>query len=286
MNVLTNIKKKRIPQRFSMLFLSLLLSAIIYNVFVLPINLVTGGSGGIATITNYVYGIDPSLMILIVSLICILFSLMYLGIEATTGTIIASLLYPFLVKLTQPLAEFITIDFSDLFIIVIIAGVLSGISNGLMYKSGYSNGGLPVIGQILYKYYKIPVAKTSLVSNLVIVFIGGIFFGWTKVMYAIILLYINSLFINKILLGTSQNKAFYIITNEDDKVKNYIIKELGQNATIFDVKGGFLEKKDNVILTVIPTMDYYKLTAGIRQIDKDAFFLATDSYEVVKGKKK
>ena len=57
-----------------MLVVSLFFSAIVYNLFLLPVNLVTGGAGGIATITNYVYGIDPALMILIVSITCALLS--------------------------------------------------------------------------------------------------------------------------------------------------------------------------------------------------------------------
>ena len=51
-----------------------------------------------------------------------------------------------------------------------------------------------------------------------------------------------------------------------------------------DVKGGFLNKKHKVVLTVVPTREYYRVTEGIKTIDKDAFFVVTDSYEVVGGK--
>ena len=153
-----------------------------------------------------------------------------------------------------------------------------------MYKSGYSGGGLAIIGQILKKYYNIPIATTSAFMNTTIVILGALFFGWTKAMYALILIYINSLVINKILLGISNNKAFYIITSEEDKVKNFVITDLGHNATIFDVKGAFLEKKRHVILTVVPTREYFRVTEGIKEIDEEAFFVVTDSYQVAGGK--
>ena len=41
---------------------------------------------------------------------------------------------------------------------------------------------------------------------------------------------------------------------------------------------------DKVVLTVVPTREYYRVTEGIKTIDKDAFFVVTDSYEVVGGK--
>lgn len=283
-DVIGRLKKKKVGKRITMLVVSLFFSAIVYNLFLLPVNLVTGGAGGIATITNYVYGIDPALMILIVSIICALLSLMYLGPEVTAVTILASVLYPFFVKITEPLTDIIQMDYSDMFTITLFAGVLNGIANGLMYKTGYNNGGLPVISQILEKYCKIPIAKTSAVINITVVLIGGIFFGSTNVMYAIILIYLNSIIINKVLLGISNNKAFYIITSEEAQIKDYIIRTLGHSVTVFDVKGGFLNKKNKVVLTVVPSSEYYRVTEGIKIIDKDAFFVVTDAYEVVGGK--
>lgn len=283
-DVIGRLKKKKVGKRITMLVVSLFFSAIVYNLFLLPVNLVTGGAGGIATITNYVYGIDPALMILIVSITCALLSLMYLGPEVTAVTILASVLYPFFVKITEPLTDIIQMDYSDMFTITLFAGVLNGIANGIMYKTGYNNGGLPVISQILEKYCKIPIAKTSAVINITVVLIAGVFFGSTNVMYAIILIYLNSIIINKVLLGISNNKAFYIITSEEDQIKNYIIRTLGHSVTVFDVKGGFLNKKNKVVLTVVPSREYYRVTEGIKIIDKDAFFVVTDAYEVVGAK--
>lgn len=282
--IVEKLKYKNVGKRIAMLIFSLFFSAIVYNLFLLPVNLVTGGSGGIATITKYVYEIDPALMILIVSLICALLSLMYLGTRVTAVTVLASILYPFFVEITEPLVNIVKINYSDMFIITIFAGVLNGIANGLMYKTGYNNGGLPVISQILEKYYKIPIATTSAIINTTIVLIGGIFFGWTNVMYAIILIYLNTIIINKVLLGISNNKAFYIITSEEQEIKDYIIKTLDHSVTVFDVKGGFLNKKHKVVLTVVPTREYYRVTEGIKAIDKEAFFVVTDAYEVVGGK--
>lgn len=283
-NVLQAIKKKNRLSRIVLMLISLVLGALVYNIFLLPLNIVTGGVSGMATITKHLYKIDPSFMIFILSGACAIISLLYLGIEKTAGTIIASIVYPFLVKVTAPIANIIPIETTDIFIVIIFAGVLSGISSGLMYKSGYTNGGFPVICQILHKYYKIAISKSSLIINIIVVFFGGLFFGSTNAMYAIIFLYINNLVLDKVLLGISDNKAFYIITSEEKEIKEYIIKNLKHSVTIFDVKGGFVEKKRKVLLAVIPSKEYYRLTEGIKHIDKEAFFVATDAYEVIGAK--
>ena len=278
--IIKRIKKKNLTLRTIYIYLSLFISALVYNMFLLPLSLVTGGTSSIATITYYLYDIDPSIMIFLISAACLLLSFLYLGAERTTGSILACIAYPIIVKLTSNINQIIYIDKSDILLIVIFAGVLSGVASGLMYKSGYSSGGLPIISQILFEQFKISVVTSSMIINIIIIIIGSFFFGITNALYAAILLYINNLVIDKVLLGISNNKAFYIITEKDTEVKEYIINNLNHTVTTFDVKGAFLEKKRKIMLTVIPTREHYKLTEGIKEIDKDAFFVVTDAYQV------
>lgn len=274
------IQKQNRAYRIFLITISLILSAFVYNLFLLPLGIVAGGTSSIATLTYYLYEIDPAIMIFIISGVCSILGFMYIGFERTTGTIVASIAFPIIVEITSKIVGFITIDTSDTLLIVLFASVLGGIANGLMYKSGYSSGGLPTISQILYEKFKLSIAKTSFIMNFTIVAIGAFFFGLTNALYAIIFLYIYSIVTDKVLLGTSGNKAFYIITSKEEEVKKYIIDDLKHTVTTFDVKGGFLESKRHVILSVIPSREYYKVTEGIKAIDKEAFFVVTDSYQV------
>ena len=283
-SIIKRVMKKNKTYRLILLFISIVLSAIVYNIFLLPLSLVIGGSSGIATITYYVFEIDPALMVLLISVATALIGLMYLGYRKTIGSIAASILYPIMIQLTLPLSQLLNPNEVDVLLMVIFAGVLYGVANGLMYRTGYNNGGLSTISQILFEHKQISVAKSTLFFNVVIVLLGTFFFGTTNALYAVIFLYINSLVMDKVLLGISNNKAFYIITDKDTEVKAYIIKTLGHDITTFEVKGGFLEKNRKVMLTVIPSREYYKVTEGIKAIDRDAFFLVTDSYQVEGGK--
>lgn len=274
------IRKQNRIYRIFLISVSLVLSAFIYNLFMLPLGIVAGGTNSIATLTYYAYDINPAIMIFIITAACSILGFMYLGFERTAGTLLAGFAYPILVELTSKITKFIVVDTSDTLLIVLFASVLSGIANGLMYKSGYSNGGLPTISQVLFEKFKISITKSNLIMNATIVLIGGYFFGITNTLYAIIFLYIYNLITDRVLLGTSNNKAFYIITDKEKEVKEYIIENLNHTVTTFDVKGGFLENKKHVMLTVIPSREYYRVTEGIKAIDKDAFFVVTDSYQV------
>ena len=164
MNIIKKLKENKKLWRILLMALSLLLSATLYNIFLLPLNLVTGGTQGIAIITKHLYKIDPALMIFILSGLCAIFSFIFVGIGRTAGTIVASILYPLLVKITSPLATFIAIDSSDMLLLVIFAGAISGLANGLMYKTGFSNGGFPVVSQVLYEKKQISISDLESLS--------------------------------------------------------------------------------------------------------------------------
>lgn len=275
---MNNIKTK--AYRIFLITAALFLSAIIYNLILLPLKLVTGGAGSIATITNYLYDINPALMIFIICASTLILSYMYLGHEKTVGSIYGCIISPIFVQLTSPIRNISILDTSDVLLVILFAGILSGIANGLMYKSGYSSGGYSTIVQILFYKLKLPRAKVSLILNGATVLLGSYFFGLTNALYAVIYIYISSIVMDRVLLGISNNKAFYIITEKEKEIKEYIMEELKHSVTTFDVKGGYLEDKRRVMLAVIPSRDYYRLTEGIKHIDKNAFFVVTDSYQV------
>ena len=122
-----------------------------------------------------------------------------------------------------------------------------------------------------------------LMSDGLIVLSGVFIFGVNTLMYAIIAIYLVGLLTDRVLLGISDSKAFYIIAVEEERIREYVLKELGHGVTIFDTKGGFMKEKQKLLFCVVPTKEYYRLKMGIHEIDPKAFFVATDAYEVSGG---
>jgi len=281
--ILKEINKKSYIKRFFQFLAGLCCIAISYNLFLAPNELVPGGVGGIAIILSSLAKIDKSLVILVFNIILLGLSLATLGQEKTRATILGAILFPILVSLTSNISNIITIDSSQLLLPAVFGGVLFGFGSGLIFKAGFTTGGTDIINQILSKYLKIGVGKSMLLSDGLIVLCSVFTFGFTHLMYSIIVLYLISFMSDRVILGVSDSKAFYIITEKDDEVKAFVLKHLGHGVTIFKAKGGFKKESRNVLLCVLPTKDYYRLKSGINEIDKDAFFVVTDAYEVFGG---
>ncbi|MBP3799644.1 MAG: YitT family protein, partial [Bacilli bacterium] len=267
-------------QRYIQMIISVFILALLYNVIIQPANITSGGINSIAILLKHLFRIKPLLTISCLTAFFIFISYVFLGKKKTRGTLIAAILYPLFVYLTSFLRPLINIDMSDMLMISILVGVISGFCNGLLYKTGFSNGGLPVISQILNKKFKIPMGKSNLVINSIIVLIGGYYFGLNMIMYAIIINYINSIIVDKIMLGISKNKSIYIVTKEKEKIKKFIIEDMKHSVTILKGEGAYLNKKEDVILSIIPTREYFEITESIKLIDPDVFYIVSDAYEV------
>ena len=251
--LLNRINHKSFYLRFMSFLVGCFLISVAYNIFLVENDIVPGGVGGIAIILNSIFSIENWKIILIANVILLIISNFTLEKEQTRASIIGSLLLPVFVYLTQNINVWLEIDYTQKVLAAVFGGVIYGFGAGLVISDG------------------------------LIVLSSAIFFGPMNLLYSIIVLYIISLMSDRVILGISDNKAFYIITEHEEAIKEYIFTNLGHSVTIFNAKGGFKKEKENVLLCVLPTRDYYKLKAGIHEIDKDAFFVVTDAYEVFGG---
>lgn len=270
--------KKNAYRNFFTYIMGVMIGGIAVSVLYAPYGIVTSGSTGIAILLTKVIDIDLSLMIFVVCAVLLVIGFAVFGIEYGAKNILITIISPIFVKAATLINNVVDFDESSLLLLSILAGILSGLSTGLVRKSGYSPGGLSVFYDIINKHFKISIGNASLICNSIIMLVSLFSFGLSAFIYGFIALYVASYMTDKVMIGISNNKAFYIVTKKSNEVKEYIINKLNYTVTVLNAKGGYTNKKRKMLICVIPTIEYVKLKEMIREIDKDAFFLITDSY--------
>ncbi len=264
------------------LTIALIISSLSYDLFMRSFNIVTGGTGGIALILEHYLEIDSSIIVFLLCLIFTLLSFIFLGKKDSLVSLYIAFVFPIFIKLFDFLVGSLNLTRENLLLAVIFGGVINGISNGMIYRTGFNNGGPGVIGQIIAKYKKKAVYNVNLFINAVIIIVGGLTFGFSTAIYAVIMVYIMSLVSEKVFIGISKNKAFYIISSKEEQIFDFLIKEMKHDVTMYDVIGEYLGDKKKMFMTVIPTREYYILKNAIQEIDNEAFVFVCDSYEVLR----
>ena len=264
------------------------LLAMCYNLFFVPNSFVVGGMSGLSIIVEQLTGFNAQAFIYISSFILLIVCYTLLGKQEAKKVLLGSLLYPLFVTFTAPIARtlLVYLTFKEILVTVALASLLYGVSNGIIYKYGYSTGGADVIVRLLCKYLHFSEGKSILLFNILIIIFGGYLFGVDTAVYSTIILVISSIIVDKISIGISDSKKFMIYTKESKKIKKLIQEEFMAGYTIFPTAGGYSHTKGAMIMCVIRNRDVTFFKEKILEIDPSSFFVISDCYEVQGGVKR
>ena len=275
--------KHNVVLDFAILLLGATFIALAFNFFLLPNNVVVGFSG-LSVIANNLWGIKPSIFLAISYTIILILSFIFLGKETTRNSIIGWILYPILVELTSYLTPYVDVNVVEAIVLVIGGALLSGFGSGLVYKINYSTGGSDVVNQLLRKLLKRPIGTCMLITNGIIISLGVLNFGLQTFIYSLIVVYVQSVVIDKVMIGISESKTFQIITNRESEVKEFLLSQLSHGVTVLSAKGGYTGNVVKMVMCIVPTKEYMVVKENILAIDPEALIMVSDVYEVVGNK--
>ena len=260
------------------------LVAMCYNLLLLPNNFVVGGLTGVSVIVKEVFNYDPATFIFIFSMLLLVVSYFTLGKEITRNNTIGSFLYPLMIYVTTPLCSAILakITISEFLVKVILAGLLYGLGNGLIYKHNYSTGGGDIIMQLISKYFRISTSKAYLPGRLIVIILSGFVFGFEVFLYSIIVVLISDFIVERVVVGVSHSKVFYIYATKLDEVKSIITDEIKSGYTVLESREPKKAHKE-ILMVVVMNRESHRLKTRIKMVDPKAFFIITDCYEVSGG---
>ena len=282
-DIVNQIYNKDKFQRSLTFLIGIFIVSITFNIFMIP-NDIVYGVGGIGVIFKKLFNITPSIVILISSILLLILCFVTLVFDKTKNSIIGSLLFPIFVELTEFIIPYINLGNTEPLLLTIFGAALSGFGYGLIFKSGYTTGGTDILNQIVAKYFKKSIGTSMFFTDGLIIGISLFFFGMQKFMYSVVNIVIISIMTDKVILGVSQSKTFFIISYSETAVKKFIMEYLDRGVTVIEARGGYTGNYQKMIMCTIPTKEYFIFKEGIESIDPNAFFMVTDAYEVSGGR--
>ncbi len=170
----------------------------------------------------------------------------------------------------------------DYFLNTLVAGAIYGISIGLIFKSGATSGGSDIISMILHKYTKISLGTLVLIVDSCITLTSLIAFHQLRLpIYSILLIVVESKVIDTIVDGIKTYRTAFIVTDNVDGVRDFIINDLRRGGTCFAGTGLYNGHERKMIYVTLSRSDLVKLKSGLRTIDPQAFVNVVESSEIM-----
>lgn len=254
--------------------------AFIIAAFIIPHNIITGGTTGIGIVLNKLFPqLEVSGFVLFSNVFLLILGYFILGKKFTLTTIASSLMYPVFLWMFQKIPGIDNLT-DDSLMAAIFAGCLMGVALGLVMRVGSSTGGTDIIVYIINKYTHISLV--ILVNLCDVVVLGGqaFFSSSESILLGIIVLVLNSIVLDKVVvLGKSQIQL-YVVSEKHEEIRDSLLKELEAGVSMIKMETGYLHTDQKAVLCVIPQRKLYQATSIVQNLDPKAFITITQVKEV------
>ena len=253
--------------------------ALVVKLFILPTNLMSSGTTGIALLANHFLGIPVSFFILIFNVCMLILGLIVLGKKFAMTTIVSTLMYPIALEFfNQTLGEFVITN--NELLNTIFAGLGIGLALGIVIRSGASTGGMDIPPLVLNHFFRIPVSVSLYVFDFIILSSQSLYNPLERLLYGIILILLTSIVLDKVLLMGTTKTEVKIISPKFEKIAEEILSEMDRGVTLLNARGGYLRNEHSVVLSVVSNRELPKIEKLVRALDPDAFMIVSRVSEV------
>ena len=255
------------------------LYALSVKLFLLPANLISCGTTGIALMVNHLTGIPLSGFIFAFNMVMLAVGWWILGRKFAMTTVLSSLFYPIALEVLNRLLGDIRIT-EDILLNTLFAGLGLGGALGVVIRGGASTGGMDIPPLVLKKLFHIPVSVSLWAFDFCIMLSQMMFHKGEDLLYGIVLLMIISFALNKVLLlGTSRTEV-KIVSQQASAIRDAILSQIDRGVTMLHGEGGYLHMPTEVILSVVSNNEMPRIEQLARSIDPDCFMIVTRVTEV------
>ena len=253
--------------------------ALTVKLFLLPANLISCGTTGIALVVEHLTKIPMSLFILIFNIVMLLVGWAVLGRKFAMTTILSSLFYPIALEVLNRVLGDVQIT-ENILLNVLFAGMGLGLSLGMVIRGGASTGGMDIPPLILNKLFHIPVSASLWVFDFCIMLSQMAFHPLEDLLYGGLLLIVISVTLNKVmLLGTSRTEV-KIISEKSLEIRDGILSQVDRGCTLLHGEGGYRQQQTEVILSIVSNHELPKIERLARSIDPACFIIVSRVTEV------
>lgn len=165
----------------------------------------------------------------------------------------------------------------------ICTGVFAGFGYALIYMKNSSTGGADFIIMAVkaWKPY-ISLGKIAFLTDFLIIMIGGMIFRDVDgVIYGLMVAYLLSMVVDKVMYGVDAGKLALIVTEKGKEVTETIDVCTQRGSTILKGQGGYRQDEKQVVMCACNNKQMYSLQQAVKEVDPKSFIIILESNEVL-----
>ncbi len=251
------------------------------HIFYIPNQLATGGLTGYAQLINRYTGWPIGVMVFLANVPLFVIGWRYLGGRRFLArTIFGSVAFSVILDMLPLIApaQKLTDDFT---LNALYGGLSMGVGVGLVLRAKATTGGTDILARFLSKRYGVPLSRSYLYTDTLVVFLAAVAFSWEHALYAILALYVTGRVTEVTATGANVERAALIITDAPDRVAQHILHDLARGVTEWRGTGKYTGRERPILLCVVSQAEVVQLKTIVNESDPEAFVVIGLASEVL-----
>lgn len=269
---------REILTRVFFVLLGSFICSISINGFVVPYKLLSGGVSGIALIIQYITGFQSGYLVLLINIPIFILGFKKADKEFIAFSFIGMIALSGFLILTKDIGNYIQLN--DIVISTLFGGILYGVGVGLVFRNRASQGGSDIIAFILKNSSGIDISTIDLTINVIVVFLGAIVGDLRLALYTLMLMFIKSILIHKVIVGFDAKKALFIVSDKHDEIAEAIMIKIGRGVTMFYGEGAYTREDTKVLYCVVSIRELARTKSLVEKIDNKVLMSIMDVSEM------
>lgn len=249
------------------------------NIFLLPNDLIVGGSTGAATLISHFTGIGVGLLNLLINLPLFAVNIRANGFRSMLKTLVGTVA----VSVAADAFVFLPAMTDDLLLCAVAGGGGMGLGAGLMILRGYTSGGADLAAYMIHRRApRLSTGRIILVIDAVIIGISAVVLkNYALLAYSVICSAAYGFAIDFIMNGSNVCRSALIISDSYAEIADRIFAELDRGVTVLDGQGWYTKEKREVLLCVVRRREEFDLRRVVSSVDPQAFIILNSSCEAI-----
>lgn len=253
------------------------ITAIAFNLLLVPSHIASGGVSGLSIIAQSLFGMEPAYTQWALNIPLFVAGLLLLGRDYALRSLLGTIVLPLFVFLTKDWP----VPTTDPLLASLYGGIAVGLGLGIVFRGRGSTGGLSILAQIIQKYSGLSLSVCVVLMDGAVIALAGFVLSPEKALYALIGLYITGKMIDAIELGFNYTKVAYIIAEKSDEISAAVLHRLDRGVTRLSAQGGYTGDERPVLMVVVGQSEVTSLKTLVQTIEPTAFIIITNAHEVL-----
>lgn len=164
----------------------------------------------------------------------------------------------------------------------ICTGVFAGFGYAMIYMINSSTGGADfIIMSVKAKKPYLSLGKIAFLLDVGIILAGGIIFrDMDGIIYGMIINFLFSIVVDKVMYGINSGKMTLIVTQHGKEVAEVIDKCSQRGSTIINALGGYQQDERQIVMCACNNKEMYFVEQAVKEVDPKSFLIILESSEV------